>query len=99
MKQPLNYAILLYFTKHEEGDADTIIEALKPDYGHYRAFKRSAVVESLMTAKENGILEEVRTELAEGSVDGDNDGDVLRVWYRLSEYGTGLVQRFLRESQ
>ena len=87
MKQPLNYAILLYFTKHEEGDADTIIEELQPDYGGYRAFKRTAVVESLMTSKENGILEEVRTELA--------DGDVLRVWYKLSEYGKGLVERFL----
>ena len=87
MKQPLNYAILLYFTKHEEGDADTIIEELKPEYEKYRAFKRPAVVEALMTAKENGILEEVRTELA--------DEDVLRVWYKLSEYGTGLVQKFL----
>ena len=87
MKQPLNYAILLYFREHEEGDADSIIEALKPEYGHYRAFKRPAVIESLMTAKENGILEEVRTELT--------DEDVLRVWYKLSEYGAGLVQRFL----
>ena len=87
MKKPLNYAILLYFTEYEEGDADSIIESLKPDYGRYRAFKRPAVVEALMTAKENGILEEVRTELA--------DGDVLRVWYRLSEYGAGLVERFL----
>ena len=87
MKQPLNYAILLYFTKHEEGDADSVIEELKSDYGHYRAFKRHAVVEALMTSKENGILEEVRTELAEG--------DVLRVWFRLTEYGTELIQRFL----
>jgi len=87
MKQPLNYAILLYFTKHEEGNADTIIEELKPEYAKYRAFKRPAVVEALMTAKENGILEEVRTELA-----GE---DVLRVWYKLSEYGTALVQKFL----
>jgi len=87
MKQPLNYAILLYFTKHKEGNADAIIEELKPEYEHYRAFNRPAVVESLMTAKENGILEEVRAELAED--------DVLRVWYKLSEYGTGLVERFL----
>ena len=87
MKQPLNYAILLYFTKNEEGDADSIIEALKPDYGHYRAFKRTAVIEALMTSKENGILEEVRIELG--------DGDALRVWYKLSEYGAGLVQKYL----
>jgi len=87
MKQPLNYAILLYFTKHDEGDADSVIKELEPDYGRYRAFKRPAVIETLMTSKENGILEEVRTELA--------GGDVLRVWYRLTEYGTGLIQKFL----
>ena len=87
MKLPLNYAILLYFTKHEEGDADEIIEELQPEYGHYRAFKRPAVIESLMTAKENGILEEVRTELAEGNV--------LRVWFRLTEYGKELIEKFL----
>jgi len=78
---------LLYFTKHDEGDADSVIEALGPVYGHYRAFKRPAVVEAIMTAKENEILEEVRTELTEG--------DILSVWYRLSEYGKELVQCFL----
>ena len=87
MKLPLNYAILLYFTKHEEGDADSIIEELRPEYRHYRAFKRPAVVESLMTSKENGILEEVRTELAAE--------DVLHVWYRLSDYGSNLIKKFL----
>jgi len=87
MKSPLNYAILLYFTTHAEGDADSIIEELKPEYGRYRAFKKAGVVEALMTAKENGILEEVRTELAgEGS---------LRVWYSLTEYGADLIKRFL----
>ena len=87
MKQPLNYAILLYFTKHAEGDADSIIAELKPGYGRYRAFSKRGVIESLMTAKENGILEEVRTELA-----GE---DELRVWYRLTNYGADLIKRFL----
>jgi len=60
---------------------------LRPEYGGYRMFKRAAVIESLMTATENGILEDVRTELA--------DGDRLRVWYRLTEYGNDLIKRFL----
>jgi len=87
MKQPLNYAILLYFTKHEEGCADSVIEELTPEYGRYRAFKKSGVIESLMTARENGILDEVRTELA--------GGDELRVWYGLTDYGRDLISRFL----
>ena len=87
MKQPLNYAILLYFTKHEEGDADSIIEELKPEYGNYRAFGKKGVIEALMTAKENGILEEARSELT-------GEGE-LRVWYCLTDYGKDLIERFL----
>ena len=87
MKKPLNYAILLYFTRHEEGDADSVIAELESEYGSYRAFKKNSVIESLMTSKENGILEEVRTELV-----GD---DELRVWYKLSDYGSELIKKFL----
>ena len=87
MKLPLNYAILKYFTRHEEGHADSVIEELKPEYENYRAFKKPGVIESLLTSKENGILDEVRVELA-----GE---DELRVWYKLSEYGEDLVKRFL----
>ena len=87
MKQPLNYAILLYFAKHEEGDADQIMEELRPEYGSYRAFKRKGVIESLMTSKENGIIEEVRSEL-----EGEEN---LKVWYRLTDYGRDLIKRFL----
>ena len=87
MKLPLNYAILLYFTKRPEGDADSIIEELKPEYGRYRAFSKKGVIEALMTAKENGILEEVRSEMS--------STDELRVWYCLTDYGKDLIERFL----
>ena len=91
MKQPLNYAILLYFTTHTEGDADSVMTELAPEYGSYRMFKRASVIESLMTAKENGILEDVRAELG----DRDGDADRLRVCYQLTEYGEDLIKRFL----
>ena len=87
MKAPLNYAILHYFMRHDEGDADSIIEELKPEYGRYRAFKKNGVIESLMTSMENGILEEVRTELTQ-----ENE---LRVWYTLTDYGKDLIEKFL----
>ena len=87
MKLPLNYAILLYFMNHPAGDADSVIEELKEEYGNYRAFKRPAVIEAIMTAKENGILEEEKTELSED--------DKLRLWYRLTPYGKELIERFL----
>ena len=87
MKQPLNYAILLYFTNHDEGSADSIMEELEPDYGKYRAFSKKGVIEALMTNVENGLIEEARSELV-----GDDD---LRVWYRLTEYGAEMAEKFL----
>jgi DNA-binding PadR family transcriptional regulator len=87
MKQPLNYAILLYFTNHAEGDADEVMTALASEYSSYRTFKKPAVIEALMTAKENGILDESRVEL-------DGDGE-LKVWYQLADEGAKLIKRFL----
>jgi len=86
MKQPLNYAILLYFGRHADGNADAVMAALAPEYGSYRAFRRPAVIEALMTAKENGILEETGYELSGGG---------LVVRYRLTDEGAGLMRRFL----
>ena len=86
MKQPFYYAILLYFTEHADGDAKEVMEALKSEYGNYRNFKKPAVIEAMMTAKENGILEESRVEL---------DDDELRVWYKISEDGAVLIKKYL----
>ena len=83
----LNFAILKYFTSHDEADADIVMEALKPEYGNFRAFKKKAVVESLMSAKENGLLDETRF-----AVEGDN----LRVFYRANEYGRGMIDGFIK---
>ena len=58
--KPLNYAILKYFTKVEEACAEDVIEALKGEYGSFKALNRKDVVTALMTAEANGLLEETK---------------------------------------
>ena len=63
--KPLNYAILKYFTKVEEACAEDVIEALKKDYGKFKALNKKSVTTALMTAEANGLLEETRFNLDE----------------------------------
>ena len=58
MKRPLNFAILKYMTTVEKACADDVVAALKPEYPTHRKLNHKDVLESLMTAKENGLLEE-----------------------------------------
>lgn len=87
MKQPLYYAILKYMTKVEEASADDVIEALKDEYGHYKAMKKPAVVEALMTGEANGLLEESRYEL-------NKDGDLV-VYFRAHEEGAATINSYI----
>lgn len=85
--RPLNYAILKYYTTVEEASAEDVIEALKEEYGSFKALKRDAVIEALMTAEANGLLEETRFEL--------DDKDVLRVYYRAPEDGAATINKYI----
>ena len=42
--KPLNYAILKYFTKITEASADEVIDALKGEYGKFKALNTKAVI-------------------------------------------------------
>ena len=87
MKQPLNYAILRCVLEDGPCDADDVIARLAPEYGRRRAFRRPAVVEALMTANQNGILEETDASLS--------DEGALLIQYRVTDYGAALMRRFL----
>lgn len=89
MKKPLNYAILKYFTKVEEACADDVIEALKPEYGSFKALKKHAVVEALMTAEQNGLIEETRFDL-------DDNGD-LRIYYHAHQEGRDTINSYIKD--
>lgn len=87
--KPLNYAILKYFTKVKEACAEDVIEALKGEYGHFKALKKPAVIEAIMTGEANGLLEETRYEL--------NAKGELRVYYRAHEEGAATINSYIKD--
>lgn len=84
----LNYAVLQLFTKIEEGSADTVIETLKGQYGTFKAFNKKEIINALMTAEANGLLEESRFEL-----DSSNE---LNVYYRAHEEGAATINKYIK---
>lgn len=89
MKKPLNYAILKYFTTVNEACADDVINTLKDEYGNFKALKKPAVIEAIMTAEANGLLEETRFDL-------DDQGE-LRVYYHAHEEGAATINKYVKD--
>ncbi|MDR5587123.1 MULTISPECIES: hypothetical protein [Clostridium] len=86
--KPLNYAILKYFTKVKEACTDDVIDALKDEYGNFKALNKKDVLTALMTAEANGLLEETRFDL-------DNDGE-LRVYYHAHKEGAETINKYIK---
>ncbi|MGL4731915.1 MAG: hypothetical protein ACRCW0_10085 [Clostridium sp.] len=87
--KPLNYAILKYFTKVEEACANDVIKALDREYGHFRALNKKAVVNALMTAEANGLIEETRFDLDENRE--------LRVYYHAHAEGAATINKYIKD--
>lgn len=87
--QPLNYAILKFFTKVEEACAGDVMAALKNEYSAFKAFTKQGIVSALMTAEANGLIEETRFEL-----DAANE---LNVYYRAHEEGAATINQYIKD--
>jgi uncharacterized membrane protein len=88
---PLYYSILLHFESGAADDASGVIRALEPAYEGSRQLTEEGVGEALATAKENGLLDEVGTDLsAEGN---------LRLWYRMNGFGHEMVKRYIGKAR
>ncbi|MCG8472361.1 MAG: hypothetical protein MI742_10945 [Desulfobacterales bacterium] len=87
--KPLNYAILKHFTTVEEACADDVMNALKSEYSHFKAFTKPGVTSAIMTAEANGLLEETRFDM-------DEKGE-LRVFYRAHEEGAETINHYIKE--
>jgi hypothetical protein len=87
--RPLNYAILKYFTTVEKADADEVMKSLSGDYGSFKSFQKKLVIEALMTAKANGLLEEVGYDLDEKKE--------LRVFYHAPESGVATINTYIKD--
>ena len=85
--EPLYYAIIRHFTNDCESCAADIVEALTPKYASYKLLTLHDVDDALAVAKENGILEETRCDL--------DDAGNLRIYYRITDFGTDTISRYL----
>lgn len=88
MSRPLNYEMLKYFTKVDEASVDEVMDALKADYSHHRAFNKKAMVEALMTAEKNGLITESRFDL-------DPKGEV-RVYYSADDDQKQQINSYIK---
>ena len=87
--KPLNFAILKHFTKIKGACADDVIEALKGQYGNFKAFNKNAVMSALMTAEANGLLEEK-------SFDMDKSGN-LRIFYHANDECAATINNYIKD--
>ncbi len=85
--KPLNYALLKYFTTVEEACVQDVMEALKSEYGHFKAFKKDEMISAVMTAEANGLLEESKFEM--------DDQNELRVYFRAHEEGAATINKYI----
>ena len=83
---PLNYAIIKLFMDEKARCAQDVIAELESEYSGYKMLTLKSVDEALETAKENGLLDEIGAEL---------DGDDLRIFYRINDYGREMVEQFI----
>jgi hypothetical protein len=85
--KPLNYAILKYMTTVNEACPEDVMGALKGDYSAFRAFNKTDVLNALLTAEANGLLEESRYDL-------DDEGQV-RMFFRAHAEGAATINRYI----
>lgn len=87
--KPLNYAILKYVTTVKEASVDDVMNALRGQYGHFKAFKKGDVLNALMTAEANGLLEEARFDL--------DSNEEVRVYFRANAEGAATINRYIKD--
>ena len=74
--RPLFFSVLKFFTDGKEACRADVQDALRAEYGSFKAFKDHAMDEALMTACSNGLIDESLL--------------VFKVQYRLSGYYGGI---------
>ncbi|MDY3007290.1 hypothetical protein HV819_05855 [Anaerococcus sp. AGMB00486] len=87
MRRPLNYEILKYFTNVDKASAQDIYLALESEYKDHKAFNYDNIVESLMTAKENGLIDEDSYELIDNK---------LVVYYKASDEQKKTINYYIK---
>ncbi|MBU5668822.1 hypothetical protein KQI68_03100 [Peptoniphilus sp. MSJ-1] len=87
MRRPLNYEILKYFTTHDKVSPKEIYNSIYDEFKDHKAFKLSIITESLMTAKENGLINEDGYDLV---------NDELVVYYSATEEQKETINSYIK---
>ena len=87
MRRPLNYEILKHFTKVDKASANDVYQALENEFKDHKAFTKANIMESLMTAKENGLIDEDSYTLI---------NDELVVYYKSSEEQKQTINSYIK---
>ncbi len=86
---PLNYAILKYFTKHGRSSVYEVMESLKKDYKNFKSFNKNSIINALMTAEANGLIEEVNADL-------DENGNLV-LYYEANKESKDIINSFIKD--
>ncbi len=87
--KPLNYAVLKYFTTVDKASPIEVMDTLRPTYGSFKAFNKGAILEALLTAEANGLLESAGSEMSQ-----DNE---LILYFRAHEEGAKANNRYITD--
>lgn len=85
--RPLFFSVLKYFTSGEEACRADVQNALRAEYGNFKAFKDKQMDEALMTACSNGLIDENRYEL-------DANGQLV-IYYKASQEGIDTINSYI----
>lgn len=88
MKLPINFSILKFFTTVDKATVDDLLVVLRKEYGNNRSITKPSVMESVMTAESNGLVQEVGYEL-------DNNGE-LQVYYATDAAQRAEINKYIR---
>ena len=83
--RPLFFSVLKYFTDGKEACRADVQDALRAQYGNFKAFKDHA----MMTACSNGLIDESRYEL-------DKDGKLV-IYYKASQEGIDTINNYIKD--
>lgn len=87
-RPPLSYAIIKLFADGRRRCAEDVVKDLENDYYGYKLLAEKDVEETLITARENGLLNESGIEVG-------NDGTQLCVYFELNDYGRKMIKQYL----
>lgn len=87
--RPLFFSMLKYYTTGVEACRADVQEALRAEYGNFKAFKDKAMDEALMTACSNGMIDETRYEL--------DDKGKLVIYYKPSQESIDTINSYIKD--